>query len=57
VWQTFSFHPLTFRHRVNNFIAQQVYSPGGSKPTGEDENGLFAAVFHRDFNISDQTLH
>jgi hypothetical protein len=57
VWQTFSFHPLTFRHRVNNFIAQQVYSPGGPKPTGEDENGLFAAVFHSDCNISDQTLH
>jgi len=42
----FFFHPLTFRHRVNNFIGQQVYSPGGLKPTGEVGNGLFAAGFH-----------
>jgi hypothetical protein len=55
VWQTFLFHPLTFRHRVNYFIAQQIYSPGGLKPTGEDENRLFAKVLHRDFNISNQT--
>jgi len=51
VWQTFIFHPLTFRHRVNNFIGQQVYSPGGPKPTGEVGNGLFAAGFHGDFNF------
>ena len=51
VWQTFFFHPLTFRHRVNNFIGQQVYSPGGLKPTGEVGNGLFVAGFHGDFNF------
>jgi len=43
-------------HRLNNIIVQQAYSPGGSKPTGEDENHFFTADFHRDFNISDQTL-
>jgi len=42
---------LTFRHRVNNFIGQQVYSPGGPKPTGEVGNGLFASDFHGDFNF------
>jgi len=36
---------------VNNFIAQQVYSPGVPKPTGEVENGLFAVGFHGDFNF------
>jgi hypothetical protein len=40
---------------VNNFIAQQIYSPGGPKPTGEVGNRLIAKVFHRDFNISDKT--
>jgi hypothetical protein len=49
--ETFFFHPLTFRHRVNNFIGQQVYSPGGPKLTGEVGNGLFAAGFHGDFNF------
>jgi hypothetical protein len=36
---------------VNNFIGQQVYSPGEPKPTGEVGNGLFAAGFHGDFNF------
>ena len=36
---------------MNNFIGQQVYSPGGPKPTGEAENSLFAAGFHGDFNF------
>jgi len=36
-------------HRLNNIIVQYVYSPGGPKPTGEDENHMFAAGFHRDF--------
>jgi hypothetical protein len=43
---------------VNNFIVQQHYSPGGPKPTGEDENRVFAVVCHRDFNFTrpNQTL-
>jgi hypothetical protein len=45
VWQTFFFHPVTFRHRVNNFIGQQVYSPGGPKPTVEVGNGFFVQIF------------
>jgi hypothetical protein len=40
---------------VNNFIAQQIYSPGGLQPTGEAGNRLFAVVFYCDFNISDKT--
>ncbi len=36
---------------MNNFIGQQVYSPGGPKLTGEVGNGLFAAGFHGDFNF------
>ena len=33
VYWIFPFHPLTSRHRVNNFKAQKIYSQDGLKPT------------------------